>query len=64
MAGAAPGSSEQSRTRRSESFSVSGALAAGTSSRSAMTSHSDGSPAKGRPTKAVAAPPGAPWQAL
>ena len=39
------------------SFSVSGAVAAGTSSRSATTSHSDGMPSKGRPTKTAGAPP-------
>ena len=41
-----------------------GAVAAGTSSRRAITSHSEGMPAKGRATNGAAAPPGAPWQAL
>ena len=39
---------------------VSGAVAAGTSSRSATMSHSPGRPSNGRATKASAAPPGAP----
>ena len=64
IAGAAPGSRVASRTVRSPSFSVSGAVAAGTSSRSAITSHSLGMPSKGRATKVGAAPPAAPWQAL
>ena len=40
MAGAAIGSSEQSSTSRSLSLRVIGAVAAGTSSRSAIRSHS------------------------
>ena len=64
IAGAAIGSSEASRTFFSVPFTVSGAVAAGTSSRSAMRSHSDGSPSKGRETYAAGAPSPAPWQAL
>ena len=64
IAGAAIGSSEHSWTVRSESLRVSGAVAAGTSSRSATTSHSDGRPSNGRPTYAAGAPAAEPWQAL
>ncbi len=64
MAGAAPGRRVARRTARSPSFRVSGAVAAGTSSRSAITSHSLGIPSNGRATKVGAAPPAAPWQAL
>ena len=64
MAGAAIGSSEHSWTVRSESLRVSGAVAAGTSSRSATTSHSDGRPSNGRPTYTAGAPAAEPWQAL
>ena len=49
---------------RPPSFRVSGVVAAGTSSRSAITSHSPGIPSKGRATKVGAAPPAAPWHAL
>ena len=66
-AGAATGSSEQSSTSRSvftESASGSGAVAAGTISRSAIGSHSPASPSKGRLTKVCGAPEGLPWQAL
>ena len=66
IAGAAAGSRVQSWTVRSAWSPVSGngAVAEGTSSRSATMSHSDGSPSKGRATNTEAAPPGAPWQAL
>ena len=45
-------------------LTVSGAVALGTSSRSAIMSHSEGSPSNGRATYAAAAPPSAPWHAL
>ena len=64
MAGAAPGSRVASRIVRPPSFRVSGAVAAGTSSRSAITSHSPGIPSNGRATNVGAAPPAAPWHAL
>ncbi len=66
MAGAAIGSSVQSWTLRSaySPVSGSGAVADGTSSRSATTSHSEASPSKGRATNTIDAPPGAPWHAL
>ena len=50
IAGTAPGSSVHSTTSRSEPVRVNGAVAAGTRSRIAMTSHSEGSPSKGRAT--------------
>ena len=64
IAGAAIGSSVHSRTSRSVPFTSSGTVAAGTSSRRAITSHSPGMPSKGRLTNAGAAPPAAPWHAL
>ena len=63
MAGAAIGSSVHRVTSRSVPSTVSGAVADGTSSRSATRSHSDGSPANGRATYAVA-PSAEPWQLL
>ena len=64
MAGAAIGSSEARSTVRSLPLSFSGAVAAGTSSRSAMMSHSEGRPSNGRAMNAAGAPSPAPWQAL
>ena len=64
-AGAAPGSSVHSSTERSGSdFRVSGAVAAGTNSRIAITSHSPGIPAKGRAVNTGGGPDGSPWHAL
>ena len=63
--GAAPGSSEHSTTARSASSrSFTGAVAAGTISRSAIRSASAASPANGRATNTGAAPPALPWQFL
>ena len=60
IAGAAIGRREASSTVRSLPLSFSGAVAAGTSSRSAITSHSDGSPSNGRATYAGDPPSPAP----
>ena len=63
IAGAAIGSRLHRVTVRSVPSIVSGAVAAGTSSRMATRSHSDGRPSNGRPTYA-GAPSADPWQAL
>ena len=63
-AGDAIGSRVHRRTSRSVLGTVSGTVAAGTSSRSAITSHSPGIPSNGRLTKTGVAPPAAPWHAL
>jgi hypothetical protein len=60
IAGSASGSSVASVTSRSESRTASGAVADGTSSRSATQSHSLGNPANGRATGTSPAP----WQLL
>jgi hypothetical protein len=60
MAGRASGSSVDRVTSRSLSRRVSGAVAEGTSSRSATQSHSPASPANGRATATSPAP----WQLL